>query len=135
MIPSSPYQAHGADPKGKAVCKSFTPPNSPGSFDMNTFDCDLDLLLKWASLKLKPLTIHKPNRSPSHVISPNSAGNITVCRKEKRGSRHFRGGKGRKDMTTRDLSLIDIPISEIASDDFLGKGPLRASRPSDVCNE
>lgn len=134
-IPSSPFQGHKADPKGKAVCESFTPYNSPGFSDINTFDFDIGQLLNQASLNMKPLTIHKHDCSPSPVISSNSTGNITVRRREKRGSRHFHGRNGRKDMTSRDIKLIDIPISEITFDDFTTRGPLRAIRPSDVRNE
>lgn len=38
-------------------------------------------------------------------------------------------------MSSRDLNLIDILVSEIASDDFFSKGPLRDCRPSDDRNE
>lgn len=128
--PKPPSLGHVPDHKGKAPYIPISPPLSPRTSPRNSFDQDIDLLKK-ASLKFQPLTVHRPNRSPLPNISPNSARNITVRRKEKRGSRHFRGRKGRQDSSTRDLSLIEIPITEIAAEDIPLKRPLRACRPND----
>lgn len=112
--------------KGKALVILVTPPNLPISFPTNSIGSDLDLLLQRELLLLHPLTIHKPRKFSSPVISPTLAGNITVRRKQNRGSRHFRE---RKDMSKIDLqesSLVDIPISNLVA-----SGPLRASMPGD----
>eukprot|EP00253_Pinus_taeda_P029310 PITA_29310 len=98
-----------------------SPPFSPLPSPTNSIGSDLDPLLQKNTLHLFPLTIHKPRRSSSPCISPNSANNITVRRKNNRGSRHFRGRKGTRNLDLQDSSLIDIPITT-----FSGPGPLRA---------
>lgn len=61
-------------------------PISPVSSPNNSIDSDLDFLLQKKTLDLHSLTIHKPPGTSSMVISPSSAGNITVRRKHNRGN-------------------------------------------------
>ena len=128
LSPSSP---HMSNCKGKAPISAISPPRSPPLSPRNSFDRDFNLLLNHVSLKLQHLTVHHPNRSPSPHINPKSAANITVRRKEKRGSKHFRGRKGRQDPLIRGLSLIDIPVTEIAVAEKSKNRPLRGCRPYD----
>lgn len=112
--------------KGKAPVISVTPTNSSVSSPTNYIGSDLDLLLRRESLQLQPLTIHKPKKSSSIVISATSAKNIMVRRKQNRGSRHFRGRKGISKIDVQESSLVNIPIFDLA-----GSGPLRASMPKE----
>lgn len=107
--------------RGKEIMVSPTPANSRASSPLNSIGSDLDFLLNQKSLQLKELTIHKPISQPSPQISPKSAINITVRRKTKGGSRHFRGrgeGKG-----IRNLSLVEVSIIDMTED-----RPLRACK-------
>lgn len=108
------------DLKGKNPCISVTPPNSLVISPANYVGSELDLLSKKKSLELCPLIIHKPGSVSSPHISPNSACNITVIRKQNRGSRHFRG---RGENPNKDHSLIDIFIIDLSN-----IGPLGASQ-------
>jgi len=72
LISSNPNKAF-TDLKGKAPCLSVTPLNSPASSPTNSFECDLDIILKRESINILPLTIHKPQMSPSPSINPTSA--------------------------------------------------------------
>jgi len=82
---------------------------------------DLDFLLRKKTLDLLPLTIHKPTLPVSPHISHTSARNISVRRKQNRGSIHFHGRKNNPINTSMDHFLIDIPITNLSS-----HGPLRA---------
>jgi len=106
------------DLKGKNPCISITPPNSLVISPTNSVGSDPDLLLKKKYLELCPLTIHKPGLVSSPHINPNLTCNITVKRKQNRGSRHVRGRGGNPNMAH---SLIDIPIIDLSD-----IGPLRA---------
>lgn len=101
---------------------SATPLNSPISSPSNSISSDLDYLLSKKSLELRPLTIHKPGNPSSPQISPNSVKNITVRRKNNRGSRHFRGRVNGYGRGIRNLYLVDMSII-----DMMEEGPLRAS--------
>lgn len=106
----SPIKNNTPPKKGKEIMITATPVNSPTSSPTNSIRSDLDFLLSKKSLELKALTIHKPKIQRSPQISPNSSSNITVRRKNNRGSRHFRGrgeGTGRG---VCNLSLIDVLI-------------------------
>lgn len=105
---------------------SPTPANSPNSSPINTIGSDLDYLLSKKSLDLKPLTVHKPEIPKSPKISPSSAINITVRRKNNRGSRHFRGRGVVTECCIRNLSLVDIPITDISEDRPLRAGKARS---------
>lgn len=108
--------------KGKEPVVAATPYNFPISSPVNTYDSDLDFLLSRKSLKLEPLTIHKPNNPASPFISPNSVRNITIRKKHNGGSRHFRGRTIVTNSGVRNLSLVDVPIY-----DMTATQPLRAS--------
>jgi len=108
--------------KGKEPCLVITPVNSPASSPTNLCDSDLDFLLRKKSLKLEPLTIHKPKNHASSIINPASAKNITVRKKHRGGSRHFRGRTTVIDNGVRNLSLVDVPIYDMSKSQ-----PLRAS--------
>lgn len=101
---------------------SATPLNSLTSSPVNLYNSDLDFLLNKKSLKLEPLTIHKPRFTSPPLISPNFAKNITVRKKNNGGSRHYRGRTKDADSGIRNLSLVDVPILDI-----FDKQPLRAS--------
>lgn len=120
---SSPPLKKGVAPsrKGKEAMISATPLNSLASSPSNLFDSDIDLLLNKKSLELAPLTIHKPRNPLPPFISPDSTRNITVRRKNNRGSRHFRGRAEDADKGVRNMSLVDIPIMDMTK-----KRPLRA---------
>lgn len=108
--------------KGKEPYVSATPLNSPTSSPTKSVGSDLDYLLSKKSRELQPLTIHKPGKpSPPH-ISPSSAKNITVRRKNNRGSRHFRGRMDSASRGVHSLFLIDVPIIDLSENN-----PLRAS--------
>lgn len=104
--------------KLKNPCTTMTPPNYLVISPTNSARSYLDFLLKEKSLELCPLSIHKPGSASSPNISPNSASNITVRRKQNRQTRHF---CGRKENPNMDNSLIDIPIIDLSN-----KGPLGA---------
>lgn len=97
-------------PKGKEPLVTITPFNSQESFPVNKYDSDIEFFLSKKSLELEPLTIHKPNSPASLFISPNSAKNIMVRKKNNKGSRHFRGRMTVSEHGVRNLSLIDVPI-------------------------
>jgi len=89
----TPVKIHPAESKGKNPitiqendpCHIHSPRNRLSDSTPNNFDSDIDCLFNRTSLELEPLTIHKPS-SPSHpFISPQSAKNITVRKKIKRG--------------------------------------------------
>lgn len=133
---SSPslVKAHSADLKGKKPIQSQgnDPCLMPSLDDtlsespINNPDSDIDFLLKRSSLDLEPLTIHKPISSPIHTISPNSAKNITVRKKSKGGSHHFRGRSVVTSHGVRNLSLVEVPVLD--SSEFQ---PLRACMVGD----
>ena len=108
-----PIQTQGNDLASPDLRFLESPANNP--------DSDLDILFNRSSLDLEPLTIHKPMGSPIQHISPNSARNITVRKKSKGGSRHFRGRSIASAQGVRNLSLVEVPVLE--SPEFQ---PLRA---------
>jgi len=121
---SSPSRTiHPPSSKGKEPISAVTPANSPSSSPVNLFDSDIDLLLCHKSLELEPLTIHKPYGRASPTISPASAKNITVRKKSRGGSRHFRGRSHIPECGVRNLSLVDVPIYDMSSPQ---SQPLRA---------
>lgn len=125
LIPSSslsPKNKRTSSGKGKEPMVTTTPLNSPVSSPTNSIGSDLDYLLNKKSLEFRPLTIHTPGKQSSPQISPNSVRNITVRRKNNRGSRHFRGRVDGAGSGVRNLSLIDVPIIDITEE-----RPLRAS--------
>lgn len=67
----------------------FTP-TSPITSPTNLVDNNIDFFLNKKTLDLRTLTIHKPKKSSSPHINPTSAGNIRVCQKYNKDSRHFR---------------------------------------------
>lgn len=105
--------------------KGATPLIHPSSSKSptNSIGSDLDILLSKKSLELAPPTIHKPPAPISPRISPSSAMNITVRKKDKRGITHFRGRGLVSDCCFRNLSLVDVPIFDIPVN-----GPLRAEK-------
>lgn len=98
--------------KGKGVAPTPTPPNSPVHSPVNKSDSDLDLFLLRNPSVLEPLTIHKPSFPPFPSISPDFARNITVRKKQRGGSRHFRGRSIATDLGITNLSLVEVPILE-----------------------
>lgn len=104
------YSPNRSASKGKAPMSMASPSATPLNSPSNSIGSDIDMLLQKDSLHLLPLTIHKPHHSSSPVISPNSAKNITVRRKNNKGSRHFRGRGGSRSLNYQESSLIDIPI-------------------------
>jgi len=112
--------------KGKEKNGGPTPLNSPSSSPVNHLDSNLDYLLNNESLNLEPLTIHKPGSNHTPSISPDSARNITVRKKSRGGSRHFRGRTIVSNEGIRNLSLVEIPILEVSEPQ-----PLRASRAAE----
>jgi len=100
---------------------SLTPPNLPLASPTNSVGSDLDFLLQRKTLDLCTLTIHKPSRSSSPHISPNSAGNTMVRRKKNHGSRHFWGRPRPIPLNSPiDRFLVDVPIADVPTSPTLG---------------
>lgn len=119
--PSSPRSPPpNASVKGKEPASVPSPGIPPSRSTLNALDSDVVLFIQRNPLAFEPLTIHKP---PGSSISPNSACNITVRKKKKGDSRHFRGRTIASDLGITNLSLVEVPISE--SD---APQPLRASK-------
>lgn len=125
-----PYESCSQIGKDKEILISHTPVNSPNSSPTNSIGSDLDLFLSKKLLELKALTIHKPGSKESPFISPKSASNIIVRRKNGRGSRHFRGRGESAGRGFRNLSLIDVPIV-----DMNDERPLRACKAEKLPND
>lgn len=120
---SPPYQSKSSADRNVDPLTAPTAVNSPISSPTNSIGSDLDYLLNKRSIDLKPLTFHKPDNHISAKVSPKSANNITMRRKNNRGSRHFRGRGDASGRGISNLSLIDIPIIDMSDD-----RPLRASK-------
>lgn len=120
VVGSHPIQISSSSPtpvklpfgllKGKDPLLSPSPFNSPAASLVNKFDSDIDLLLYRNSSVLEPLTIHKPSLPSYPSISPNSTKNITVRKKQRGGSCHFRGRSIASEFGVRNLSLVEVPI-------------------------
>lgn len=120
VVGSHPIQISSSPPSPSTKeHPSSTPFNSPVSSPHNEPDIDIDQLLNRHPPILEPLTIHKPD-FPS--IKPASAKNITVRKKTRGGSRHFRGRSIATDIGVINLPLVDVPIFESPPPQ-----PLRAS--------
>lgn len=108
------------------IASSYTPPSPPhpppsphniangdllGS-PINTIGCDVESLLNNPYLNLATLTIFENiPRNPDIVISPASGCNITVRKKTKSASRHFRGRPKTKSLFRDELpDLREVPI-------------------------
>lgn len=124
VVGSHPIQISSSSPspmgKGKEQQLSPTPFNSPASSPLNEPNSDIDFLLNRQPSILEPLTIHKPSFP---IISPDSAKNITVRKKNRGGSRHFRGQSTATELGVINFPLIDVPVLESPLPQ-----PLRASQ-------